>query len=112
MSFPTLQTRQRQQHTVTPRLQHAVRLLQLSSLDFAQEVQDAMGKNPFLELDESSDNPAAGEDGAGSALATPAGTTAETPSSAPEPDMTWERENWQTTGGSGNSASSSGDSDG
>ena len=52
MSFPTLQTRQRQQHTVTPRLQHAVRLLQLSSLDFAQEVQQAMGRNPFLEVED------------------------------------------------------------
>jgi len=29
-----------------------VRLLQLSSLDFAQEVQAAMGKNPFLEVDD------------------------------------------------------------
>jgi DNA-directed RNA polymerase specialized sigma subunit, sigma54 homolog len=52
MSFQTLQPRQRQQHTVTPRLQHAVRLLQLSSLDFAQEVQDAMGRNPFLEVED------------------------------------------------------------
>ena len=53
MSFLTLQPRQRQQHTVTPRLQHAVRLLQLSSLDFAQEVHDAMGRNPFLEVEDS-----------------------------------------------------------
>src|SRR6476469_5586788 len=43
MSFLTLQ----------PRLQHAVRLLQLSSLDFAQEVHDAMGRNPFLEVEDS-----------------------------------------------------------
>ena len=35
MNFPALRTTQKQQHTVTPRLQHAVRLLQLSSLDFA-----------------------------------------------------------------------------
>ncbi len=52
MNFPSMRTAQRQQHTVTPRLQHAVRLLQLSSLDFAQEVHDAMGRNPFLELEE------------------------------------------------------------
>jgi RNA polymerase sigma-54 factor len=52
MTSPALQTSQRQQHTVTPRLQHAVRLLQLSSLDFAQEVHDAMGKNPFLEVED------------------------------------------------------------
>jgi len=43
---------QRQQQTLSPRLQHAVRLLQLSSLDFAQEVQDAMGRNPFLESED------------------------------------------------------------
>lgn len=42
----------RQQQGLSPRLQRAVRLLQLSSLDFAQEVQDTLGKNPFLELDE------------------------------------------------------------
>ncbi|MEO8923060.1 MAG: hypothetical protein ABI330_09595, partial [Caldimonas sp.] len=45
MNFPALRTAQKQQHAVTPRLQHAVRLLQLSSLDFAQEVHDAMGRN-------------------------------------------------------------------
>ncbi|MCE9657868.1 MAG: RNA polymerase factor sigma-54 [Burkholderiales bacterium] len=54
MNYPALRTTQKQQHTVTPRLQHAVRLLQLSSLDFAQEVHDAMGRNPFLEVEEPS----------------------------------------------------------
>lgn len=39
----------RQQQTLSPRLQHAVRLLQLSSLDFAQAVRQALGRNPFLE---------------------------------------------------------------
>jgi RNA polymerase sigma-54 factor len=43
----------RQQQGLSPRLQHAVRLLQLSSLDFAQEVRDALGRNPFLEAEES-----------------------------------------------------------
>ena len=52
MTSPMLRTTQRQQHTVTPRLQHAVRLLQLSSLDFAQEVHEAMGRNPFLEVED------------------------------------------------------------
>ncbi|MDQ6627009.1 MAG: RNA polymerase factor sigma-54 [Pseudomonadota bacterium] len=54
MTVPMLRTAQRQQHTVTPRLQHAVRLLQLSSLDFAQEVHEAMGRNPFLEVEDPS----------------------------------------------------------
>src|ERR1700755_3499908 len=46
---------QRQQQTLSPRLQHAVRLLQLSSLEFAQQVHDALGKNPFLEEDAEAD---------------------------------------------------------
>ncbi len=45
-------TETRQHQTLSPRLQHAVRLLQLSSLDFAHEVQAALGKNPFLESDD------------------------------------------------------------
>ncbi|RZI84849.1 MAG: RNA polymerase factor sigma-54 [Rubrivivax sp.] len=49
MSSIAIRTEHRQQQTLTPRLQQAVRLLQLSSLDFAQKVQEAMGKNPFLE---------------------------------------------------------------
>jgi len=43
---------QRQTQTLTPRLQQAVRLLQLSSLEFAQEVQQAIGSNPFLEVED------------------------------------------------------------
>ena len=36
---------------LSPRFRHAVRLLQMSSIDFATTVQDVLGKNPFLELD-------------------------------------------------------------
>lgn len=46
-----LRIEQRQHQTLTPRLQQAVRLLQLSSLDFAHEVQQALDSNPFLEED-------------------------------------------------------------
>jgi RNA polymerase sigma-54 factor len=118
MNQPALQTRteHRQHQTLTPRLQHAVRLLQLSSLDFAQEVQEAMGKNPFLEIDESPEQPAAGaeDNGGAPALATPeaAAAEAESSGSSADADAAWERENWQSAGGSGNSASSSGDGDG
>src|SRR5215468_3020552 len=51
MGSMDFRTEQRQQQTLSPRLQHAVRLLQLSSLEFAQQVHDALGKNPFLEED-------------------------------------------------------------
>jgi RNA polymerase sigma-54 factor len=40
------------QTTLSPRLQRAVRLLQMSSQDFAQVVRDALDSNPFLEQDE------------------------------------------------------------
>lgn len=42
----------RQQQAMSPRLQHAVRLLTLSSTDFAQAVHQAIGENPFLEIEE------------------------------------------------------------
>ena len=38
---------------LTPRLQMAVRLLQMSALDYEQELHALMAKNPFLEVDES-----------------------------------------------------------
>ncbi|HEY1228428.1 MAG TPA: RNA polymerase factor sigma-54 [Ramlibacter sp.] len=57
-----LNTTQRQTQTISPRLQHAVRLLQMSSLEFAAMVADQLGRNPFLEEDgEAEDAPAASE---------------------------------------------------
>jgi RNA polymerase sigma-54 factor len=46
------------QTALSPRLQRAVRLLQMSSLDFAQEVRQAVEVNPFLEQDETPAEPA------------------------------------------------------
>ncbi|MDP9043840.1 MAG: RNA polymerase factor sigma-54, partial [Pseudomonadota bacterium] len=51
---PTLKHEHRQQQTLTPRLQHAVRLLQMSALDYEQELRDMMQRNPFLEVEEPS----------------------------------------------------------
>ena len=47
---------QRQSQTLSPRLQHAVRLLQMSSLDFGTVVRDVLGRNPFLEAEEGDDD--------------------------------------------------------
>jgi RNA polymerase sigma-54 factor len=47
------------QPTLSPRLQRAVKLLQMSSLDFSQVVRDALDNNPFLEPDESAPAPVA-----------------------------------------------------
>jgi len=41
----------RQHQTLSPRLQQAVRLLQMSSLDYATELQELVGRNPFLQTD-------------------------------------------------------------
>lgn len=40
------------QLTMTPQLQQAIRLLQLSALDLQQEIQTAIENNPLLEIDE------------------------------------------------------------
>ena len=49
MNSPALHTRTSITPVLSPRLQHAVRLLQMSSLDFAQMVRQALDTNPFLE---------------------------------------------------------------
>ncbi|GIU41189.1 RNA polymerase sigma-54 factor [Shewanella sairae] len=48
----SLQLKMGQQLTMTPQLQQAIRLLQLSSLELQQEIQQALESNPLLELDE------------------------------------------------------------
>ncbi|GAA5138246.1 RNA polymerase factor sigma-54 [Thalassotalea piscium] len=53
---PSLQLRIGQQLTMTPQLQQAIRLLQLSTLDLQQEIQEALDSNPLLEVDESSNS--------------------------------------------------------
>ena len=110
MNAPAIRFEHRQSQTLTPRLQHAVRLLQLSSLEFAQEVHDAMGRNPFLEVDEAmpeaegveAAKPAAadGVDHADVRDASDADTSA---------DEGWERDSWQQ---SSSSVRTSGSADG
>jgi RNA polymerase sigma-54 factor len=48
----TLSIKLGQQLTMTPQLQQAIRLLQLSSLDLQQEILETLESNPMLELDE------------------------------------------------------------
>ncbi|NRD75508.1 RNA polymerase factor sigma-54 [Shewanella sp. VB17] len=52
----SLQLKMGQQLTMTPQLQQAIRLLQLSSLELQQEIQQALDSNPLLELDEEQAN--------------------------------------------------------
>ena len=44
-----LQIRQKQQLALTPQLQQAIHLLQLSTADLEQEIDRAISQNPFLE---------------------------------------------------------------
>ncbi len=49
---PSLQVRLSQHITLTPQLQQSIRLLQLSTLELDQEVEQMLEQNPFLETEE------------------------------------------------------------
>lgn len=51
---PSLQLKIGQQLTMTPQLQQAIRLLQLSTLDLQQEIQETVESNPMLEISDPS----------------------------------------------------------
>jgi len=53
----SLQLKLGQQLTMTPQLQQAIRLLQLSTLDLQQEIQEALDSNPMLEVEDNFDSP-------------------------------------------------------
>ncbi|MFQ3229984.1 RNA polymerase factor sigma-54 [Reinekea sp.] len=48
----SLQLKMSQSLTMTPQLQQAIKLLQLSTLDLQQEIQEALDSNPMLEVSE------------------------------------------------------------
>ena len=54
---PGLQLKISQQLTMTPQLQQAIRLLQLSTLELRQEVIEQLYSNPLLEIDEGDHSP-------------------------------------------------------
>ena len=91
----------RQSQALSPRLQHAVRLLQLSSLDFSATVRDLMGRNPFLENEEGDDGDSGDESAAQDVEATADGDgvdlhSAESHAEFQEDD----RDLWQADGAS------------
>lgn len=71
----SLQLKIGQHLTMTPQLQQAIRLLQLSALDLQQEIQQALYSNPLLELSDEVERPAADNE-----------QTAETAEAAPSAD--------------------------
>lgn len=62
MTLLDLRRDHRQSQTLSPRLQHAVRLLQMSSLDFAALLRDTAGRNPFLDAEDGADGDGDGAD--------------------------------------------------
>ena len=44
--------------TMTPQLQQAIRLLQMSTLDLQAEIQEALDSNPMLEVEDDNNSPA------------------------------------------------------
>jgi RNA polymerase sigma-54 factor len=64
----SLQLKLGQQLTMTPQLQQAIRLLQLSTLDLQQEIQEALESNPMLEVEEAFDSPGSTNEYEGSEL--------------------------------------------
>ena len=54
---PTLQFRLSQHLALTPQLQQSIRLLQLSTLELQEEVEQMLEQNPFLEADEDAPSP-------------------------------------------------------
>ena len=67
-----LKLRMGMQLVMTPQLQMAIRLLQMSSLDLADYLQEELEKNPLLEREDDGSAAAAGETAATSNTETPA----------------------------------------
>jgi RNA polymerase sigma-54 factor len=63
---PAIALRLRQHLTLTPQVQQALRLLQMSALEFAQEMDQALTSNPFLE--EAGETPATPREGTSSSV--------------------------------------------
>lgn len=59
---PSLQLKLGQQLAMTPQLQQAIRLLQLSTLDLQQEIQDALDSNPLLDVEDTHEEPPSNEE--------------------------------------------------
>jgi RNA polymerase sigma-54 factor len=82
---PALQLRLHQQLALTPQLQQAIRLLQLSSVELEMELREALESNPLLELSEiENEDGEDGEDAEFAGAESPANgepPAAETPSS-------------------------------
>jgi RNA polymerase sigma-54 factor len=108
MTYMQISHEAKQSQVLSPRLQHAVRLLQMSSLDFAATVTQMLGKNPFLEMEED-EAPVQDTDeasGEPDALSEPS-----TEFTSDDHDHDHDRDLWLADTGSGSSGSAGDDSE-
>jgi len=99
----TLHLRLSQHLAMTPQLQQSIRLLQLSSLELNQEIEQALQENPLLEREEPGDTTRFS--GASDALAhTRSETPPEPPTEEPGPEQDWSQEAQEWAPGSGSAS--------
>ena len=105
---PGLQLRLNQQLTLTPQLQQAIRLLQLSRLELESELRELAEANPLLELDGDAAPADATADGAG-ADAAPQETSERADGEADTPAAEDWDDGWDESGHGGGSGSAGDD---
>ena len=72
--MPSLQVKQKQALVMTPQLQQAIKLLQMTNLDICNYLQDQALENPFLEVENGPSHDAASDLGSKAAETAPAET--------------------------------------
>ncbi len=80
---PALQLRQSQQLLLTPQLQQAIKLLQLSTLEINQETARLLDENPFLEREDDNGN----QTYSGSSSSEPVSSNSSNDNPAPKPNL-------------------------
>ncbi len=60
----SLQQKMSQSLAMTPQLQQAIKLLQLSTIDLQAEIQQSLEENPLLEIDEEQNSPTSSDNDA------------------------------------------------
>jgi len=95
---PKLDLRQSQSLVMTPQLQQAIKLLQLSNMEVAAFVEEELERNPLLErVAQEESRPIAEADGPGE----PRAEDGEAPPAAPPPDDPMGATSWRTSDGRG-----------
>lgn len=87
---PALQLRQSQQLLLTPQLQQAIKLLQLSTLEINQETARLLDENPFLEREDDNGN----QTYSGSSSSEPASSSSSNETPAPETESRASEADW------------------